>query len=326
MIDRISIGLLGFSYSDANNNNEYNKSIYFLYSGLSSIIKIICDSFLKNSVEESFSILTPIRKNCPVKYNLTKKEEIPYILTTESIVVNNRRKSYILPRAVNTILSNPGIQKSPSNFVTPKHNVNKSSVKDHFDFYQVFQNHYSSKNDESEIHSFYLNTPSEIPSLTGEEFKKNFTNYLNAKKNLVKVVEEVNSKNSYSLNSASLIDKSNNFNNSNTSINGKYNDSNMIFNFETIIRNKNKNRSKKKQKNSLTTSTSDNKKTNFNIFNAKKRNMSLNFRNSINDNKLKMRKTMIYQKYNNYLSDAIFKKIKNEKDDLYEKKNIKKTK
>ena len=35
---------------------------------------------------------------------------------------------------------------------------------------------------------------------------------------------------------------------------------------------------------------------------------------------------MIYQKYNNYLSDAIFKKIKNEKDDLYEKKNIKKTK
>ena len=329
MIDRISIGLLGFSYSNANNINEYNNSIYYLYSGLSSIIKLICDSFLKNSVEESFSILSPIRKNCPVKYNLTIKEQIPYILTTESIVLNDRRKSYILPRAINTILSNPGITINPKNFVTPKHNVNKTVVRDNYDnLCQVLQNQYSSKNDESEFPSSYINSPSEIPSL-GEDLKKNFTNYLNFRKNLGKVVEEANSKNSYSINSASIIDKSNNnFNNSNAIINGKYNDSNMVLNFETMIKNKNKNQNKKKNKKFLTISTTENKKNIFKIFNEKKRNLSVNFINTINNNNnnnknnnIKMRKSMLNKQYNNFLSDKMFKSNKIGNDDNLNKKN-----
>ena len=335
MVDRISIGLLGFSYSNANNNNEYNKSIYFLYSGLSSIIKLICDSFLKNSVEESFSILSPVRKNCPVKYNLTKKDHIPYILNTESVVINDRRKSYILPSVLNTVLSNPAISLTSSNYVSPKNNVKKNTVRDNYDhLFQVLQQHYSSKINESENPSFNINTPSEIPSLTGEELKKNFSNYLNYKRDLVKVVEEVNSKNSYSINSASIIDKSNNCNNSNNSFNGKNNDSNMVLNFSTMIKNNNK-YNNRKTINSLTTSSTQNKNNFLKLPSPKKRNLSLHFintnftnnfnnifNNNLNNNDgLKMRKSMLNKHNNNFLYDNMFKINEDGNDELCDKKN-----
>ena len=41
MIDRILLELLGFSFSEKNNNDEYSKITYPLVKGLSNIIKSI---------------------------------------------------------------------------------------------------------------------------------------------------------------------------------------------------------------------------------------------------------------------------------------------
>ncbi len=323
MIDRISIGLLGFSYSDANNNDEYNKSIYFLYSGLSSIIKLICESILKNPEEESFSIVSPVRKNCPVKYNLTKKDKIPFVLTLDNLTINDRRKSYMLQRALHTMLSNPRVSlNSSSNFYTPKPlTKNKTLIKEnnYENMFRLLHSHYSSKNliEEPEVPSFYLNSPSEVPSYP-EDFKKN-KNLLSNKKDLGQVLEEVNSKNSNSFNSG-LNDK-NNCNISNMSLNWK-NDSKEILNSNTKKNNQNKvgvkdknNKKKKKEekekKDSLTTTTTDNRKSIVNLlFEKNKINAIYNLGEINNNHSIKMRSTMLKDKTDNHIYENIISKIK----------------
>ena len=320
VIDRISIGLLGFSYNDANNNDEYNKSIYFLYSGLSSIIKLICESIFQNTEKENLSIVSPVRKNCPVKYNLTKKDKIPFVLTLDNLTINDRRKSYMLQRALNTMLSNPRISLNSSNFYSslPK---NKTLIKEnnYENMYKILNKHYSSKNlfEEPEVPSFYLNSPSEVPSYP-EDYKKN-KNLFSDKKDLGQVLEEVNSKNSNSFNSG-LNDK-NNCNISNMSLNWK-NDSKEILNSNNKPNNQNKvifkdkiNKKKKKEekekKESLKTTTSDNRKSLVNLlFEKNEKNFNYKLGEINNNHSLKMRNTMLNIKTDNQLYENIISNTK----------------
>ena len=299
MLGRISIGLLGFSYSDANNNEEYNKTIFFLYSGLSSIIKLICDSFSNNCEEETFSIVSPIRKNYPVKYNLTKKEKIPCTLTKDNFFINDindRRKSYMIPRGIHTMLSNPRFSMNSSNFFTPI-TKNKSLIKDNENIYQFLKLPSKNLNEESEIPSFYLNTPSEVPS-PDIDHKKNI-NLLSVKRDLGKV-DEVISKNSNSINS-SFVDK-NLCNNSNFGLN---NDSSAMIHFEYL---------KKIQENDKNKKMKRNKKTSKTIIMNQNDNKQL--KNVINEHinhHSKMRNTMIIKKTNNFLNKIKEKKKEKQK-------------
>ena len=299
MVDRISIGLLGFSYSDANNNEEYNKTIFFLYSGLSSIIKLICDSFSNNCEEETFSIVSPIRKNYPVKYNLTKKEKIPCTLTKDNFFINDindRRKSYMIPRGIHTMLSNPRFSMNSSNFFTPI-TKNKSLIKDNENIYQFLKLPSKNLNEESEIPSFCLNTPSEVPS-PDIDHKKNI-NLLSVKRDLGKV-DEVISKNSNSINS-SFVDK-NLCNNSNFGLN---NDSSAMFHFEYLKKIHENDKNKKMKRNKKTSKTI--------IMNQNDNKQLKNVINEQINHHSKMRNTMIIKKTNNFLSKIKEKKKEKQK-------------
>ena len=299
MLGRISIGLLGFSYSDANNNEEYNKSIFFLYSGLSSILKLICDSIINNVEEDSYSIISPVRKNCPVKYNLTEKENIPFGLSLDNILINDRRKSYILQRALHTMLSNPRISlNSSNNFFTPKIlSKNITLIKENYNHdFQILHQYYSNKNliEEPEVPSFYLNSPSEIPTYP-DNFKRSI-NIFSTQKDLCKVEEEVNSKNS-------SINVKNNCDIFIDNINNDYSNGILNFDINKIDNDYYKYIQKEKKNNkkeSMTTTTTDNRKSLINL--NKKNSMQFNF--DINKkNSIKMRGSM--RKDNNNYSNII---------------------
>ena len=62
---------------------------------------------------------------------MTKKDKIPFVLTLDNLTVNDRRKSYMLQRALHTMLSNPRVSLNSSNFCTSKSlPKNKTLVKE----------------------------------------------------------------------------------------------------------------------------------------------------------------------------------------------------
>ena len=70
MIDRLSLELLGFSFSEKNCNEKYNEMTYPLIKGLSIIIKSIYYYLRLNDSNdcesESLSLICPKRKNIPI--------------------------------------------------------------------------------------------------------------------------------------------------------------------------------------------------------------------------------------------------------------------
>ena len=103
MIERLSLELLGFSFSEKTTNSKYNEIILPLIKGLSIIIKSIYYS-LKITENESLndSFVCPKRKNIPMRYrHLCTKfwKELEYAVEKQDSfkVINIKIETLIKP-------------------------------------------------------------------------------------------------------------------------------------------------------------------------------------------------------------------------------------
>ncbi len=126
MIDRLSLELLGFSFSEKNCNEKYNEMTYPLIKGLSIIIKSIYYYLRLNDSNdcesESLSLICPKRKNIPIEYTYSNNET--HNLTSQIKPVPRKRKSMFV-KANFQFLKNSNISKSD---FSPPNNIQRQKT------------------------------------------------------------------------------------------------------------------------------------------------------------------------------------------------------
>ena len=126
MIDRLSLELLGFSFSEKNCNEKYNEMTYPLIKGLSIIIKSIYYYLRLNDSNdcesESLSLICPKRKNIPIEYTYSNNET--HNLTSQIKLVPRKRKSMFV-KANFQFLKNSNISKSD---FSPLNNIQRQKT------------------------------------------------------------------------------------------------------------------------------------------------------------------------------------------------------
>ena len=142
MIDRISLELLGFSFSEKNNNDEYNKITYPLIKGLSNIIKAIYFSLKVNVslninendvLNNSFYYVCPQRKNVPIKVTYSNNDTLNTL--NQVNLIPRKRKSMFLKSNLK-FLRNSNVSES-SGFSSPlKIKRQKTGTTGNFCFYK----------------------------------------------------------------------------------------------------------------------------------------------------------------------------------------------
>ncbi len=98
MIERISLELLGLSFSEKTINQKYNELTFPLINGLSTIIKLIYYSLKINECENdnndtSFCVVCPKRKNIPIEFSYSN--EIKNLPNTEKPIPKKRKSMFI---------------------------------------------------------------------------------------------------------------------------------------------------------------------------------------------------------------------------------------
>ncbi len=98
MIERISLELLGLSFSEKTINQKYNELTFPLINGLSTIIKLIYYSLKINECENdnndtSFCVVCPKRKNIPIEFSYSN--EIKNLPNTEKPFPKKRKSMFI---------------------------------------------------------------------------------------------------------------------------------------------------------------------------------------------------------------------------------------
>ena len=208
MIERISLELLGLSFSEKTINQKYNELTFPLINGLSTIIKLIYYSLKINECENdnndtSFCVVCPKRKNIPIEFSYSN--EIKNLPNTEKPIPKKRKSMFITSNF--HFLKGSGISKySETNSIPIKRqttgNVGKLLngnflLKDEAklkQIYNVLNQHFSSKQ------NIFL-----------DENKSHFTNEgiscsTKKSKQIDEVIEEILNKNSNSSSYSSSID------------------------------------------------------------------------------------------------------------------------
>ena len=210
MIERLSLELLGFSFSEKTTNSKYNEIILPLIKGLSIIIKSIYYS-LKITEKESLndSFVCPKRKNIPIEFTISN--EINNTLPLKP--VPRKRKSMFVKSDFH-FLKNSNVSDSSPPFIERQRTGNTLKLIDHNSLnneaklkklYNVLNRHFSSKKnifiDENKSHLNFTNegiSGFSIESLTPE---KTITR---KSKQIEEVIEEILNKNSSSCSSSSI--------------------------------------------------------------------------------------------------------------------------
>lgn len=135
MLDRISLELLGFSLSEVNSDPGYLNSTKPLVTGLTAIIKLICDSFNQDSNDMENEAVTPVRKHSMIftKYKFSRKD-IPN--AKETTITNSFNMNSSMKKDSDSMVSTP----TPINMkiLDPKE-------KKLFKVYEILSQHFQSK-------------------------------------------------------------------------------------------------------------------------------------------------------------------------------------
>ena len=219
MIERISLELLGLSFSEKTINQKYNELTFPLINGLSTIIKLIYYSLKINECENdnndtSFCVVCPKRKNIPIEFSYSN--EIKNLPNTEKPIPKKRKSMFITSNF--HFLKGSGISKySETNSIPIKRqttgNVGKLLngnflLKDEAklkQIYNVLNQHFSSKQniflDENKSHF----TNEGISCFSVDSLTPDKTSTKKSKQ-IDEVIEEILNKNSNSSSYSSSID------------------------------------------------------------------------------------------------------------------------
>ena len=219
MIERISLELLGLSFSEKTINQKYNEITFPLINGLSTIIKSIyyslkINEYENNNNDTSFCVVCPKRKNIPIEFSYSN--EIKNLPNTEKPIPKKRKSMFITSNF--HFLKGSGISKySETNSIPIKRqttgNVGKLLngnflLKDEAklkQIYNVLNQHFSSKQniflDENKSHF----TNEGISCFSVDSLTPDKTSTKKSKQ-IDEVIEEILNKNSNSSSYNSSID------------------------------------------------------------------------------------------------------------------------
>ena len=141
MLDRISLELLGFSLTEVNSDFGFMNSTKPLVTGLTTIIKLIFDSFSMCADEAESEAVTPIRKHSTMfstKFKFSKKEAISRkdsgMLNSFNLLNNSLNKN-----SDQSLISSPSpLYKNIKNTLDPKE-------KKLFQMYEILNQHFQNK-------------------------------------------------------------------------------------------------------------------------------------------------------------------------------------
>ena len=138
MLDRISLELLGFSLSEVNSDPGYLNSTKPLVTGLTAIIKLICDSFNQDSNDMENEAATPVRKHSMIftKFKFSRKD-IPNAKDTN------------ITNITNSFHMNSSMKKDSDSMVSTPTPINVKILdpkeKKLFKVYEILSQHFQSK-------------------------------------------------------------------------------------------------------------------------------------------------------------------------------------
>ena len=213
MIERLSLELLGFSFSEKTTNEKYNELILPLINGLSKIIKSIYYSLKISENEylnESTCFVCPKRKNIPIEFTISNE-----INNTVPLRPIPRKRISMFVKSDSHFLKNSNVSDSSPIFIQRQKTGNNAlQLKNHYSInneaklkkiYNVLNRHFSSKKnvfiDDIKSNLNYTNegiSGFSIESLTPE---KTITR---KSKQIEEVIEEILNKGSNSCSSSSI--------------------------------------------------------------------------------------------------------------------------
>ena len=213
MIERLSLELLGFSFSEKTTNEKYNELILPLINGLSKIIKSIYYSLKISENEylnESTCFVCPKRKNIPIEFTISNE-----INNTVPLRPIPRKRISMFVKSDSHFLKNSNVSDSSPIFIQRQKTGNNAlQLKNHYSInneaklkkiYNVLNRHFSSKKnvfiDDIKSNLNYTNegiSGFSIDSLTPE---KTITR---KSKQIEEVIEEILNKGSNSCSSSSI--------------------------------------------------------------------------------------------------------------------------
>ena len=219
MIERISLELLGLSFSEKRINQKYNELIYPLVKGLSTIIKAIYYSLKINENENnnndtSYCDVCPKRKNIPIEFSYSN--EIKNSPNTEKPIPKKRKSMFV--KSNFKFLKGSGISKFSESNVPPIKRQTTGNIGNLFKgnillqdeaklkkIYNVLNKHFSSKQnlfiDDNKSH--FTNEGISCFSVDSLTPDKSSTK---KSKQIDEVIEEILNKNSNSSSYSSSID------------------------------------------------------------------------------------------------------------------------